>query len=193
MKIKKFIKKIINTLLIKFGYSIVHNQHLLALEKNLIVEEMSEEEKNLSNNVSKFTGTTAIPIWTLISAIKYVSEKKIEGDFVEAGVWKGGNITIYNELRKKYKLSNEIFAYDTFEGMPQPSKYDMNWKNVLGFTRYKMKAGDWCKCSLEDVKKNILSISKSLNDIKFIKGLVENTLLIEDNLPKKNFYSPIGY
>jgi len=185
MKIKKIIKKIINTLLIKFGHSIVHNQYLLALEKNLIVEEMSDEEKNLSNNISKFTGTMAIPIWTLINAIKYVSEKKIEGDFVEAGVWKGGNIIIYNELRKKYKLSNEIFAYDTFEGMPQPSKYDMNWKNVLGFTRYKMKDGDWCKCSLEDVKKNILSISKSLNGIKFIKGLVENTLLIEDNLPKK--------
>ena len=35
IKIKKFIKKIINTLLIKFGHSIVHNQYLLALEKKL--------------------------------------------------------------------------------------------------------------------------------------------------------------
>lgn len=179
------LKRILKIFLKKFGYSIIHNQYLLSLEKNLIVEEISKYEENLLINCSKFTGTMTIPIWTLINSIKYVARNNIDGDFVEAGVWRGGNLIIYNELKKKFLLNNKIFAYDTFEGMPLPSKYDIKWNGITAFDRYKLKSNDWCKCSLEDVKKNILSISKDLDDIKFIKGLVENTLLVEDNLPKK--------
>lgn len=155
------LKKVLKNFFKKFGYSIVDNQYLLSLEKNLIIEEISKYEENLLINCSKFTGTMTIPIWTLINSIKYVARNNIDGDFVEAGVWRGGNIIIYNELKKKFKLNNKIFAYDTFEGMPLPSKYDIKWDGTTAFNRYKLKSNDWCKCSLEDIKKYLINIKRS--------------------------------
>ena len=42
----------------------------------------------------------------------------------------------------------------------------------------------WAYCSLENVKKFIKK-KVPINEIKLIKGPVENTLLIKDNIPDK--------
>lgn len=182
---KSLIRLILNKILSKFGHEIVHSEHLLQLKKNTIIEEINSEEKELLNNALKYTGVAIVPTWMLINSINYINDRKIEGDFVEAGVWRGGNLIIFKELIKKYKLNKKIYAYDTFEGMPEPTDVDVKWNNISGADRKKFKKDDWCKCSIEDVKKNISTVLKDLKDIYFIKGLVEKTLLVEENLPKK--------
>jgi O-methyltransferase len=114
----------------------------------------------------------------------------LEGDFVECGVWQGGNILLYNLLNKHYNLKKLIFAYDTFDGMPTPQKIDFTHNGTSAHKLMSMseridgKNDIHCIASLNLVKKNILKYS-NLNSIKFVEGEVEKTLLNEENLPKK--------
>ena len=186
--LKSFIKSILNKILSKFGHEIVHSEYLFQLKKNTIIEEINSEQKELLNNALKYSGVGIIPTWMLINSIKYINDKKIEGDFVEAGVWRGGSLIILKKLIEKYKLNKKIYGYDTFEGMPEPSAVDVKWNNISAAHKAKIKKDDWCKCSIEDVKKNILTVLNDLKDINLIKGLVEETLLVESNLPKKFHY-----
>lgn len=53
-----------------------------------------------------------------------VSKKKIEGAFVETGVWKGGCAAIMAYVSKKNGYRNPLYFFDSFEGLPEPSEED---------------------------------------------------------------------
>ena len=87
-------------------------------------------------------------------------------------------------------MKKKIFAYDTFEGMTEPDSNDYDLSNnkkanILLKNDNKKQSNIWGICSLEEVKKNILSNVKNIENIKFIKGPVEKTLDISSNLPVK--------
>ena len=65
--------------------------------------------------------------WAIIQSIKHISKNNIEGDLVESGVWKGGNLILFKIIADKLNL-NKIFAFDTFEGMPIPGSKDFDLK-----------------------------------------------------------------
>ena len=181
--IKNFIKNIINKSVTFFGYNLIN--------KNQKIVELTPNEKELINLVKSYSMTPEIRIYSLIKALKHINQKKILGDYVECGVWKGGNIILF---KKTMELSNDysrkIFAYDTFEGMTEPDENDfdisknLNAKFLMNKDKDK-KTNIWGVCSLADVKNNIQSNVKNIDDIKFIKGPVEKTLDIQVNLPKK--------
>ena len=158
------------------------------------IVEAKEDEINLLNSSAKYSMTSLARRWALINSIKYVKNKKIDGDFVECGVWKGGNLIIFNNLNQKYGLKKKIFGFDTFTGMSEPTIYDDNFLNVNAKKEWEKnkKANDVnlsfnCYSSLDEVKNNIVSLSsgKNLENINFIQGKVEDTLLIKKNLPNK--------
>lgn len=179
---KKLIKKIVNNFFLnKFGYQISK------LNVDETIEEMTSEENHLITKCLKYSMTTKERMWALISSINYVSNKNIKGDFVECGVWKGGNLILYNLLNQKMNLNRKIYGYDTFEGMPLPSRYDFKYdgRSALDLYNQRTKSEDgWCKSTLDEVEKNILKECSDQN-ISLIKGKVENTLLIEKNIPEK--------
>lgn len=156
-------------------------------KKNDVIEEMTSEENKLIENCLKYSMTTRLRMWSLINSINYVSNKNIKGDFVECGVWKGGNLMLFNFLNQKYKLNKKIYGYDTFEGMPLPSRFDFKYdgRSALNLYSKRTRSKDgWAKSSFDEVKSNLLT-ECSLDNIHLIKGLVEDTLLIKKNLPKK--------
>jgi len=181
--IKNFIKDMIVKLSSYFGYSLIN--------KNQKIIELATDEKKLINLVKNYTMTPQIRIYGLIKALKHINQKKILGDYVECGVWKGGNIILFKKIME---LSNDynrkIFAYDTFEGMTEPDENDfdisknLNAKFLMNKDKDK-KTNIWGVCSLENVKNNIQSNVKNIDNIKFIKGPVEQTLAIQMNLPEK--------
>ena len=139
LNLKSFSKLILKKILSKFSHEIIHSDLLSQLKKNTIIEEINSEQKKLLNNAIKYSGVGIIPTWMLINSIKYINDKKIEGDFVEAGVWRGGNLIIFKELNEKYKLNKKIYGYDTFEGMPEPSEVDVKWNNISASSILKIK------------------------------------------------------
>tara|TARA_B100001079_G_C16311301_1_gene470220 strand:+ start:190 stop:939 length:750 start_codon:yes stop_codon:yes gene_type:complete len=148
------------------------------------------EIKKLVNLSSKFSMTGKKRMYLLSQAIMNVKNNNLEGDFVECGVWQGGNILLYDLLNNHYNLKKLIFAYDTFDGMPTPQKNDITHNGTSAQKLMNMseridgKIDIHCIASLNLVKKNILKYS-NLNNIKFVEGEVEKTLLNEENLPKK--------
>jgi len=66
--------------------------------------ECSEDERNLISSVQEFSMSSNERFWSLISSVKYINENLIEGDFVECGVWRGGNLILMQKLINKYKL-----------------------------------------------------------------------------------------
>ena len=184
LKLRKLLSKIVNDKFLKnFGYKII------TLQSNKI-EEATSDENLLIKKCMQYSMTPYIRIWTLINSINYISSNNIQGDFVECGVWKGGNLILYNILNKKKNLNRKIYGYDTFEGMSAPSRFDFK-KNTLSQTyinnlynqRTNSKSG-WSKCTMDEVRDNLLTES-SLENINLIKGKVEDTLLNKDNVPEK--------
>ena len=181
--IKNFIKDIIKKSLSFFDYNLIN--------ENQKIIELTHNEKELIDLVKSYSMTPQIRIYNLIKALKHINHKKILGDYVECGVWKGGNIILFKKIIELTNDSNrKIFAYDTFEGMTEPDKNDfdisknLNAKILMNKDKEK-KTNIWGVCSLEDVKNNIQSNVKNIDNIRFIKGPVEKTLDIQDNLPEK--------
>lgn len=133
--------------------------------------------------VTPYTMTSQSRIGYLFDSLEYVRNKNIIGDFVECGVWKGGNIFGILEYLNYYKLTDSnVWLYDTFEGMTSPEDIDVDLNNN--------KASDilhkvLCRSPLEEVK-NLLNLSSYPKEkVKYVIGDVANTLLIEENIPKK--------
>ena len=132
-------------------------------------------------------------MYSLMKSLEFIIQNDVEGDFVECGVWKGGNLIMYQKYVEKFNLNKKIYAYDTFEGMSQPDEIDKTFDGQsasLQLDKLEKKKVDRKKniliadCSLEDVKNNFKKHASSDNLI-CIKGKVEETLLNKDNLPNK--------
>ena len=84
--------------------------------KNSIVE-INNYELKLIKKCLAYSMTNMHRMWSLVQSFHHIKQKKISGDFVECGVWKGGNLILLKTLLEKYNLKKKIYGFDTFEGM----------------------------------------------------------------------------
>ena len=151
--------------------------------------EATEEEKEIIKLSDKYSMTGSLRMWALLQAVKKVIKNKIEGDIVECGVWKGGNLILCQKYLNLQNVNIKIHGFDNFEGMVKPKEIDTDYRNVPASEMHSLFKKDknknsWAYCSLEDVNKNIIETVPKHN-IKLIKGIVEKTLLEPKNLPDK--------
>lgn len=116
----------------------------------------------------------------LHTALKKVFENNIDGDFVECGIYLGGNIIIAKKFFDSVNIKNkQFFCYDTFTGMTSPGIEDTHLAHKLWDNKAKCLAP--MNAVIEQFNKhNILD-----ERIVFIKGDVLETLKDKKNLPKK--------
>lgn len=159
------------------------------IQSSNVYSDLTEKEISLFNRVKPYTMTNIERVKTFLDAIKYITNSEISGDIVECGVWKGGSmmaaILQLNELNQKRNL----WLYDTFEGMSEPSALDEDNRGRKALDRLnnedKYTSNVWAYSTLEEVQKNIESVnSKNLN-LSFIQGKVEDTLQNKNNIPDK--------
>ena len=86
-------KKIINRFLDLFGYKIQKVNSKIELPV-----EFSTDEK-IVYSIENYTMTGRIRIISLINFYKDIIERNVEGDFVECGVWQGGNLMLIQKLK----------------------------------------------------------------------------------------------
>ena len=131
----------------------------------------------------QYTGLFA----TLLSC-KYVVSNNIEGDFVECGVWRGGNAMIAAMVFKHYGSSKKVWLFDTFEGFTnvKHSKYEKDLTLYITLDEIHQQYYDPYSCgnSLDDVKANFEKYGVLNDNIVFVKGDVIKTLASE-NIPKQ--------
>lgn len=160
--------------------------------KGLISEipELSQTDAALLQAIDGLSMTSKIAQWEFLRAIRHIEGHKIEGDLVECGVWRGGNLALAGLLRKQMGFQRDIWAYDTFAGMTAPTEFDeKSVSDVDTAAKFEeLERGDhndWCYASLEDVQANFSKVVGADAQLQTIKGPVQDTLLDEANLPEK--------
>jgi len=110
----------------------------------------------------------------------------IQGDFVECGVWRGAQpILARSYIEASGYRPRKYWLFDTFSGMPQPGQHDVT---IEGHTATH-KPKDWLAVPRAQVEHNF-AIRGLLDDeqIVFVEGRVEQTLLEPQNLPERICY-----
>lgn len=184
LKAMKKLKEIIKTSARWLGYDIRRTVN------NTIPVEFSKDEVELYEYVygNQLTMVSAENLFTTMMACKHVIERSIEGDFVECGVWRGGNAIAAAGLFKLHGVDKKIYLFDTFEGMTEPTSDDVAFSGAVdAFDTYarNRKAGhnEWCLASLDDVRGNFRSANLLDEKVKFVQGDVSLTLADAANLP----------
>lgn len=173
---KKILHKVINNL----GYDLVKP------DKRLVVDglpaDFDKATLDTYQKVKPFTMTTPERIASLCNAVNYLVKNNIQGDFVECGVWRGGStMAAIDTLIKQGDTSREIYLYDTFEGMSEPTEHDKVFTGTaadeLMNSSDKMDATSvWCYSALEEVQNNVGSLKYPSSKIHYVKGKVEDTI-----------------
>lgn len=97
----------------------------------------------------------------------------IEGDFVDAGTWRGGTAIYMRALQRAYAQKHRlVWVADSFTGVPKPtSAADLAANLDLSTERY-----PWFYASLREVRDNFSTYGLLDNGVKFLPGLFADTL-----------------
>jgi len=127
---------------------------------------------NIFLKVSPYTVVRKRGIKELTKYIDYVLDSKIDGDFVECGVFKGGMIMAMALKLLKKNIKVHIWGYDMFKrGMPSAQDVDID-----SFGRSGNKLFGTYNCDKEEVYKNILSTNYDMGFVTLVEGDVSETL-----------------
>ena len=172
---KKTIKRIFN----KLGYKISK------IKKSEYPIDYNEEFIREYQEIESYTMTSIERVFALKSAVRYTVDNNIQGSYVECGVWKGGScMIIAKTLMQLNNLDKEIWLYDTFDGMTDPTNDDVEVEtNLRGMELLENvdKTTDrlnmWAYAPKDLVIENMNSTGFPRDKIKYIEGKVEETLL----------------
>jgi len=119
--------------------------------------------------------------------VLHINREELEGDIVECGVWMGGATATMMFAQLKSKHERDFWLFDTFSGLPPPSKKDDErskriYKQVITGTAYSRQRsglvlnGKWNYGPKPIVKNLIRLTGYSLDKVHLIEGKVEDTL-----------------
>jgi len=171
------IKHIIKNFVRRTGFDIVrYRPH----QEPVNLRDLTSREIEILESVKAYTLTSEERVAALLNAVRYLTEHKIPGDIAECGVWRGGSMmAVALALMSHNDLSRNLYLYDTFEGMSEPTEQDKSLRGESAkslLNRDPVGTGIWCFASIEDVRTNILSTGYPQEKVHLIKGKVEETI-----------------
>ncbi|MCU4674605.1 TylF/MycF family methyltransferase [Catenovulum sp. 2E275] len=171
--------------MLEFVEKIFHKVHQLS-ELNL-----NESDKLLIHKIreDKLTYLTERKLFSIASTCRQIEAKGLPGQFIEAGCALGGSSILISSVKSCSRTMN---IYDVFGMIPAPTQEDT--KDV--HERYKIISGGQAmgiqgdkyygyEENLYDIVKNNLErfdIDCEQNNIRLIKGLVQDTLSLQDDV-----------
>lgn len=203
--LKKAIKKSLST----FGYDIVRsNSRAATIFANF--ENLSKAYEQLLNQsdknntikpnkmrtslISRLLGTPPSEAYFIIQAL--FNTRLLDGDVCEFGVAQGETSTlIANEIIDSNKI---LHLFDSFKGLPQPSKKDKLKDDIFSLGSIEAYAGKMA-CPEDMVETRLKSISFPSSRYIIHKGFIEELIHVDQDLPQKvsfayvdfDFYEPI--
>lgn len=167
--IKRAIQKTLNFV----GYKIISRFDSL-IDNDEIFGRIYDSSKD-------YTMTSKEKMYSLYRAVLFIINSKIEGDFVECGVWRGGSaMLIAQTLIELNVINRKIYLYDTFEGMTEPKEEDYNLVGIRNQAKQKWEKtkmhNGWCYASLQEVQANMALTKYPREQLVFVKGKVEETI-----------------
>jgi len=144
---------------------------------------LSREDLAILNEVKAYTMTDVEKIHSMIQGARYVVEHGIPGSIVECGVWKGGSMmAAAKALVGMGSYERELYLFDTFEGMVEPTDADLTRSGLQARDRFEElksedgRGSDWCRSEVDEVRRNLASVGYDDAKIHLVKGKVEDTI-----------------
>jgi hypothetical protein len=113
----------------------------------------------------------------LQSCIQEVIEKRIPGDLIETGVWRGGSTIFMRAALNAFGAHDRtVWVADSFEGLPEPDaeKYPLEAKAYQGVVQTKVM--NHLAVDEVDVKRNFERFNLLGENVRFLKGWFKDTL-----------------
>ena len=134
-----------------------------------------EEFRELLELIRPHSMVPEARLYSLFTLAKKACLDDLPGNFVECGVSRGGSAAMLGIVIKRYSTRpRRLFAFDSFEGMPEPTQYDT--QNGIAANDTGWGAGT-CSGSSENVQKLCVEL-----------GIDEQVILVkghfEDRLPQ---------
>jgi O-methyltransferase len=168
------IKGVIQSVFRAFGLDIIrYGRHEEAYPSDFL-----DEDTDIIRRVRSWTMTSPERIYALVQAVRYVSANAIPGAIVECGVWKGGSMAaIARTLLQVQDLNRELYLFDTFEGMSEPTAKDIDYSGKHASRILKEDKGFQCAdAPLAGVRGVLQETGYPKERIHFVQGKVEETL-----------------
>lgn len=129
-----------------------------------LLDENFKEVLGKTKNFTKLDEYRMYELWRMVEQIK-----KIDGDIIQIGTWRGGSGCLLAKKAQLEKISCTVYLCDTFEGVVKAGEKDEFYKG-----------GEHADTSKELVEK--LTKELSLDNIKILKGIFpdETSYLITD-------------
>jgi hypothetical protein len=144
-------------------------------------------DQAIITRVSPFTMTSPARLEGLLSATDYVLRTGLPGAFVECGVWKGGSMmAVILRLLERGVTDRDLYLYDTFEGMTEPTGEDVSDYSPPALDTWK-RAQDkqeraWdgffneTTFNEDSVRQRLLETGYPSERVHFVRGKVEDTI-----------------
>lgn len=141
--------------------------------KEIISQSVSEDRfygRDWPQNAHTMIGLKRLN--NLHNSLDYIRINNIEGDFIETGVWRGGASIFAKKYFDLYGIDKKVFVADSFKGLPPPQVIE-----DIGDTHHTI---DFLRVSLAEVQNNFRMYNALDNNVIFLEGWFEDTLI--DNL-----------
>jgi hypothetical protein len=145
-------------------------------------EDIDPEFYPFRDRIRGFTMTSLERQYALYKAVQYVCDFRIEGSFVECGVYRGGSSLLAALTFAERQDLRDLWLYDTFAGMTAPTEFDVKPGRTIERTsaefaeRQRDDHNDWCYASLADVKTCLARASYPAGKLHFVAGDVKKTI-----------------
>ena len=135
------------------------------------------------DEVRRYSMTSVERLYALWTSVRYLLRAGIPGDFVEAGVWRGGSVMLM--AREILRLGHEprrLWLYDTFSGLPRPNPdLDVDIlgnRGIDGWEARNVSGGfsHWAYADEAEVRRNMTTTGYPEAMQRFVVGRVEETL-----------------
>jgi O-methyltransferase len=171
--VRSLVKRITGSL----GYEIVRRKPPTAVTWP---DDLSEADRMILDRVAPYTMTGLDRQVSLVQAVRHLVRSRVQGCFVECGVWRGGSMmAVALTLLQEGDTSRDLYLFDTFAGMSEPTKDDESFDGTAAsvvLKRVEKNTGAWCYAGLDDVRANLASTSYPSSRIHFVEGRVEDTI-----------------
>jgi O-methyltransferase len=144
--------------------------------------DFSLDQIELCSSVRPYTMTSPERIVALAEAVETTERNQVPGAYVECGVWRGGSsMVMAHVLRRLGNPTRELYLFDTFAGMVEPTAHDRKRGGksagmILKRTERRAGRNVWCIAGLADVRQNLASTGYPIEQVRFVEGKVEDTI-----------------
>jgi O-methyltransferase len=152
-----------------------------------VLNHATDEDRAILEQTVRLTMTGLPRLQSLIDAVRHCVSAQVPGAFAECGVWRGGSVlAMILTLQELGVDDRDIYLYDTFEGMTEPSDADVSRLDPPALDTWKEAESSGERAWLwlfdselfneEDVHRTVLGSGYPAERVHFVRGKVEDTV-----------------